>query len=162
MSGNQPQILQALVEADEPEAIPLLMDCLASRHQGTVRFAALSIGKMASNKQDICNIAVPQLVDALSSDDPLTRRTVLNALLLLNIPLNFSKIKIPFCSSVSGSASIIQFLIPSNSRGLKNRAVLNSFVLTPRQWIDTTNVKSLASQSGSCGCTTGAHIIGGD
>ncbi|MBV5327182.1 MAG: winged helix-turn-helix domain-containing protein [Chlorobium sp.] len=90
MTGNQAQILQALINANDPEAIPLLMDCLRSNHPGTVRFAALAIGEMAVNQKDVCNIAVNELVDALTSDDPQIRKCVLSALLLLDIPLCYS------------------------------------------------------------------------
>jgi hypothetical protein len=42
---------------------------------------------------------------------------------------------------------------PLEFEGFKNRAGLNSFVLTPRQWIDTTNAKGLVSKSGRYGGT---------
>jgi hypothetical protein len=42
---------------------------------------------------------------------------------------------------------------PLEFEGFKNRAGLNSFVLTPRQWIDTTNATGLVSQSGRYGGT---------
>ena len=42
---------------------------------------------------------------------------------------------------------------PLEFEGFKNRAGLNSFVLTPRQWIDNTNAKGLVSQSGRYGGT---------
>ena len=63
------QILQALIEADDPEAIPILIDCLGSNHHATVRFAAESIGAMAKKQKDICNMAVSELVDALASEN---------------------------------------------------------------------------------------------
>ena len=87
MTGNQNQILQALIEANDPEAIPILMDCLGSNHQATVRFAALTIGEMAKKQRDICNIAVGELIDVLSSSDPQIRKCVLNTLLQLVIAL---------------------------------------------------------------------------
>lgn len=90
MTGNQNQILQALIEANDPEAIPILMDCLGSNHQATVRFAALTIGEMAKKQRDICNIAVGELIDVLSSSDPQIRKCVLNTLLQLEIPLCYS------------------------------------------------------------------------
>jgi len=37
---------------------------------------------------------------------------------------------------------------PLEFEGFKKRAGLNSFVLTPHQWIDTTNATGLVSQSG--------------
>jgi hypothetical protein len=42
---------------------------------------------------------------------------------------------------------------PLEFEGFKNRAGLNSFVLTPRQWIDTTNATGLVSKSGRYGGT---------
>lgn len=42
---------------------------------------------------------------------------------------------------------------PLEFEGFRNRAGLNSFVLTPRQWIDTTNAIGLASKSGRYGGT---------
>ena len=42
---------------------------------------------------------------------------------------------------------------PLEFEGFKNRAGLNSFVLTPRQWIDTTNAIGLISKSGRYGGT---------
>jgi len=42
---------------------------------------------------------------------------------------------------------------PLEFEGFKNRAGLNSFVLTPRQWIDATDAKGLVSQSGRYGGT---------
>ena len=42
---------------------------------------------------------------------------------------------------------------PLEFEGFKNRAGLNSFVLTPRQWIDTTNANGLVSKSGRYGGT---------
>lgn len=84
------QILQALIEADDPEAIPILIDCLGSSHHATVRFAAESIGAMAKKQKDICNMAVSELVDALASENAQIRKSVLNTLLLLDIPLCYS------------------------------------------------------------------------
>lgn len=90
MASNQMQILQALIEADDPEAIPILIDCLGSSHHATVRFAAESIGTMAKKQKDICNMAVSELVDALASENAQIRKSVLNTLLLLDIPLCYS------------------------------------------------------------------------
>ena len=42
---------------------------------------------------------------------------------------------------------------PLEFEGFKNRAGLNSFVLTPRQWIDVTNAIGLVSKSGRYGGT---------
>ena len=42
---------------------------------------------------------------------------------------------------------------PLDFEGFKNRAGLNSFVLTPRQWIDVTNAIGLVSKSGRYGGT---------
>jgi hypothetical protein len=42
---------------------------------------------------------------------------------------------------------------PLEFEGFKNRAGLNSFVLTPRQWIDATNANGLVSKSGRYGGT---------
>jgi hypothetical protein len=42
---------------------------------------------------------------------------------------------------------------PLEFEGFKNRAGLNSFVLTPRQWIDATNAGGLVSKSGRYGGT---------
>jgi len=42
---------------------------------------------------------------------------------------------------------------PLEFEGFKNRAGLNSFVLTPRQWIDATNANGLISKSGRYGGT---------
>jgi len=42
---------------------------------------------------------------------------------------------------------------PLEFEGFKNKAGLNSFVLTPRQWIDTTNAIGLISKSGRYGGT---------
>ncbi len=42
---------------------------------------------------------------------------------------------------------------PLEFEGFKNRAGLNSFVLTPRQWIDATNAIGLVSKSGRYGGT---------
>jgi len=42
---------------------------------------------------------------------------------------------------------------PLEFEGFKNKAGLNSFVLTPRQWIDATNAKGVVSQSGRYGGT---------
>jgi len=42
---------------------------------------------------------------------------------------------------------------PLEFEGFKNRAGLNSFVLTPRQWIDATNAIGLLSKSGRYGGT---------
>ena len=42
---------------------------------------------------------------------------------------------------------------PLEFEGFKNRAGLNSFVLTPRQWIDTTHASGLVSKSGRYGGT---------
>ena len=42
---------------------------------------------------------------------------------------------------------------PLEFEGFKNRAGLNSFVLTPRQWIDATNAIGLISKSGRYGGT---------
>ena len=42
---------------------------------------------------------------------------------------------------------------PLEFEGFKNRAGLNSFVLTPRQWIDATNASGLVSKSGRYGGT---------
>ncbi len=42
---------------------------------------------------------------------------------------------------------------PLEFEGFKNRAGLNSFVLTPRQWIDTTKAVGLVSKSGRYGGT---------
>lgn len=42
---------------------------------------------------------------------------------------------------------------PLEFEGFKNRAGLNSFVLTPRQWIDTTRAVGLISKSGRYGGT---------
>ena len=90
MASNQMQILQALIEADDPEAIPILIDCLGSNHHATVRFAAESIGAMAKKQKDICNMAVSELVDSLASENAQIRKSVLNTLLLLDIPLCYS------------------------------------------------------------------------
>ena len=90
MASNQMQILQSLIEADNPEAIPILIDCLRSSHHATVRFAAESIGAMAKKQKDICNIAVSELVDALATENAQIRKSVLNTLLLLDIPLCYS------------------------------------------------------------------------
>ena len=40
---------------------------------------------------------------------------------------------------------------PLEFEGFKTRAGLNSFVLTPRQWIDTTHASGLVSKSGRYG-----------
>ncbi|MDP2963223.1 MAG: KilA-N domain-containing protein, partial [Sulfurimicrobium sp.] len=42
---------------------------------------------------------------------------------------------------------------PLEFEGFKNRAGLNSFVLTPRQWIDATNAVGLVSKAGRYGGT---------
>ncbi len=42
---------------------------------------------------------------------------------------------------------------PLEFEGFKNKAGLNSFVLTPRQWIDTTHASGLVSKSGRYGGT---------
>ena len=42
---------------------------------------------------------------------------------------------------------------PLEFEGFKNKAGLNSFVLTPRQWIDATNASGLISKSGRYGGT---------
>ena len=42
---------------------------------------------------------------------------------------------------------------PLEFEGFRNRAGLNSFVLTPRQWIDTTHASGLISKSGRYGGT---------
>jgi hypothetical protein len=42
---------------------------------------------------------------------------------------------------------------PLEFEGFKTRAGLNSFVLTPRQWIDTTSAVGLVSKSGRYGGT---------
>ena len=42
---------------------------------------------------------------------------------------------------------------PLEFEGFKTRAGLNSFVLTPRQWIDTTHASGLVSKSGRYGGT---------
>lgn len=84
------QILQALIEANEPEAIPLLMDCLASDDQDIVLFAASAIGDTATKMKDICNIAVAELVEALSSDNPQVRKCILTTLMLLDVPFCYS------------------------------------------------------------------------
>ncbi|MBP6533977.1 MAG: KilA-N domain-containing protein [Arenimonas sp.] len=42
---------------------------------------------------------------------------------------------------------------PLEFEGFKNRAGLNSFVLTPRQWIDSTHASGLVSKSGRYGGT---------
>ena len=42
---------------------------------------------------------------------------------------------------------------PLEFEGFRNRAGLNSFVLTPRQWIDTTHASGLVSRAGRYGGT---------
>lgn len=78
------------VEANDPGVIPLLKDCLRSNRHDTIRFAALSIGKLAKNYKDLCNKTVAELIDALSSDNPQIRKCVLSTLTLLDIPLCYT------------------------------------------------------------------------
>ena len=48
---------------------------------------------------------------------------------------------------------------PLEFEGFKNRAGLNSFVLTPRQWIDATNANGLVSDTNRSNFLTGSRHL---
>ena len=54
---------------------------------------------------------------------------------------------------MSGNDSITVILIPSNSTGLKSLAGLNSFTLTPKQWIEKSQAIGIVSRAGRYGGT---------
>ena len=64
------------------------------------------------------------------------------------------EIAIPWSSSASGNGSTTPVLIPSNSTGLECRLLYsNSFVLTPKQWIEKTGAIGIVSNAGRYGGT---------
>lgn len=75
-----------LGETGKAEAIPYIIRYLETGRVGEKRLAASAIKKLSSRWKNLCNQAIPALLDCLELPAPQTRQYALNALAKLDVP----------------------------------------------------------------------------